>query len=136
LHAGSPGKLLLAYLSDIEIDNIIIRTGMTRYTDQTPTSKKHLKKDITKIRKEGFAVSFGEITELAIGLSTPVRKYGGDVIASLTFSWIANSPEPKKINEHLNLIKEAANNISREMGYLGLPEKVRRIDFQLTSPQK
>jgi DNA-binding IclR family transcriptional regulator len=120
IQAGSAGKCFLAYLSDNEIDQIIKRTGLPRYTDQTITSKKELKKEIAKIRKEGFAMSFAEKVNLCAMVSAPIRRYGGEVIAVINILWVTDSPDPKTIDNYSNLVKEAAKNASREMGYFKL----------------
>jgi DNA-binding IclR family transcriptional regulator len=118
LCAGAPGKLLLAYLSDYKIDSIIKRTGLKRYTNHTITSKREIKTEIANIRKKGLAISFGEHIDLVAAVSAPIKTFGGEVIASLSIIWIDDSLDSKKVNDYSILIKEAANKVSQDMGYL------------------
>jgi len=95
LHASAPGKLLLACLPDEEIEQLIERTGLPRYTEFTFTNKKELRKEIKKIRKNGLAISKGEHIRLACGIAAPVRNYLSKVIAALTITWIMGSTDSK-----------------------------------------
>jgi DNA-binding IclR family transcriptional regulator len=83
-----------------------------------------LEEDIAKVRKEGVAFSFAEHINLLAAASAPIRKYGGEIIASLGITWVTDNPDPVSVNKYLGLVKEAADNISREMGYMNLSKEV------------
>lgn len=119
LHAGSPGKLLLAYLSDERINEIISRTGLPRYTPNTITSKVELFKEIKKIREEGIAISKGEHIELLSTVAAPIRNYIGQVIGALSISWVSRNNDSDIERKYSDLVKKDAGEISREMGFQG-----------------
>ena len=102
-------------------DQFILVTPPTiRFEKEQKTSELMDKKEIAKIRKEGFAMSFAEKVNLCAMVSAPIRRYGGEVIAVLNILWVTDSPDPKTIDKYSNLVKEAAKNASLEMGYFKL----------------
>jgi DNA-binding IclR family transcriptional regulator len=72
LHVGAPGKALLAYLPEYEQDEIISRLKLKKYTEQTITQKKVLKKELVTIRERGYAAGLGEWMEEMHCISAPV----------------------------------------------------------------
>jgi len=124
LHAGAPGKLLLAYLPDNKIEEIIKRTGLPRYTNNTITKREDLKKEIESIRENGIAISKGEHVKHACTVSAPIRDYKDKVVAALSISWIMIGDTSVKEQTYPKMVKEVANSISRELGYhIGLPSE-------------
>lgn len=117
LHAGSPGKLLLAYLPNKRVDQILTRTGQPRITDATITSREKLQGEIENIRKQGIAVSHGEHTDFCYSVSAPIRNHMGDVVAALTVAGIIMRTTPEMEEEYSLLVREIASKISRDLGY-------------------
>jgi IclR family KDG regulon transcriptional repressor len=118
LHAGSAGKLLMAYLPDSRFEEILKKYGLPRYTDKTITDPVKFKQEIEKIRKLGMATSSGEIVSSALSVSVPVRNWGGEVIASLSLSWLAIGDPPHDVSSYPDLVKDAALRLSHDLGYL------------------
>jgi DNA-binding IclR family transcriptional regulator len=129
LHAGAPGKLLLAYLPDDIIDQILKRTGLPRFTDNTITSKKDLLKEIKDIRERGIATSNGEHIELLSTAAAPIRNYTGQVVAALSISWVSRPDDGHIRQKYADLAKECAENISKDLGFIrkGEDRKVSKV---------
>jgi IclR family transcriptional regulator, KDG regulon repressor len=117
LHAGSAGKLLLAFLPDEKINEIIGRTGLPRFTEKTITDPLKLKQEINKIRQTGFSMSHGEHMTHASTVSAPVRNWSGQVVAALSISWLQIGETQKKEACYPGLAKEAALRLSQDLGY-------------------
>jgi len=117
LHAGAPGKLLLAYLHDDKVNEIVERVGLPAYTKLTITNKTELMQELKLIRKQGSAFSVGEHWEFMYTVSAPIRNYLGEVIAALSISWLEMMNAPGVSDEYTALVKETALRISRELGY-------------------
>jgi IclR family KDG regulon transcriptional repressor len=117
LHAGSSGKLLLAYLPEEKRKEIILKTGLPRFTSNTITNFKNLEKQLNKIREEGYAVSHQERASLVASISAPIRNFKGEVIAALCISGLeVHFADEKKF---ISLTRIAADRISKELGYQG-----------------
>lgn len=119
LHAGSAGKLLLAYLSREKRKEILLKTGLPRFTSNTITNLKSLEKELARIREEGYAVSHEERARFVSSVATPIRDFKGEVIAALCLSGLTVRFTDEKVAEFIKLTRMAANRISQELGYKG-----------------
>jgi len=119
LHAGSAGKVLLAYLSKEDRNRILSRTGLPRFTKNTTTKLKDLEKELDGIRKDGYAVSHQERVPFLSSVSTPLRDSRGQVIAALCVDGLTARFTQRKVEKFIELAIETANRISREMGFSG-----------------
>ena len=117
-HGGSPSKVLMAFLS-VEEQEQIIRNGLDRYTENTITDPVELRKELVEIRKRGFSYSDQELQEGAKSVAVPIRDFSGRVIASLGTSGPIHRFTNEKIDYLLPLLNEYAQKISRAMGYDG-----------------
>ncbi|GGB39081.1 IclR family transcriptional regulator [Lentibacillus populi] len=115
LYAGAPTKVLMAHLTEAEVDNVI-KTGLKKFTENTITDPDKLKKQLKAIRKKGYSVTYGELDLGSLAISFPVRNYKGEVAASISLV----GPEfrmEEKLDQYIRFCKEAANSISKELGY-------------------
>ncbi len=117
LHAGGPGKILLAYLPLEKVNDILDRVGLQAYTKNTITNKNELIRQLEKIRAQGVVFSKGEHREFMYTVSAPIRNYLGEVIAALSISWLEMMNTPGISDEYTALVKEYALKISHEMGF-------------------
>ena len=120
LHAGASGKVLLAFQPDDVRDNLLQRIELVPYTKKTIASKDILRKELDKIRKQGFAVSIEEVLDQFNSVAAPILDYEGKVLASLGISGLKSRFRPPIIKEYAKLLTEVTATISREMGYGGL----------------
>lgn len=127
LHAGSDSKILLAFLPDEEIESIINRYGLTRYTNSTITNKEDLMKEIEAIRKNDFSISREERWEYAYCISAPIRNYTGMVIAAISVYGIVMRLTPELEKEYVKKVKKTATEISRQLGYWD--KAIKNIDY-------
>jgi len=72
LYCTAHGKLALALRDDDEIERYLSTTELVRRTDKTFTDAVVLRKELEKIRRQGFAVSNGEFSVDAYSISAPV----------------------------------------------------------------
>lgn len=117
LHAGAPGKVLLAFLPDDKREQLIDELELRQYTSHTITDKNILRQDLQKIREQGISISVEEYVSLFAGISVPIYDRTGAVKAALGVTGLASRFTPKKIKEYGGLAKETAAAISRELGY-------------------
>ena len=84
LYAGATSKVLLAHLSEIEIDQYLRNVELKKITDCTITSKEQLLVDLRTIKEQGYSMSHGERVKGAISISAPVINEYSEVLASIT----------------------------------------------------
>jgi IclR family transcriptional regulator, acetate operon repressor len=71
-HATGVGKAILAQLSDEQVGRILDRVGMPAATPRTITDRTKLQRELTKIRRLGYAIDSGEQEEGVSCYAVPV----------------------------------------------------------------
>jgi DNA-binding IclR family transcriptional regulator len=80
LHATSTGKAYLAFLSPEE-RRAALPERLERYTETTITDRRRLGAQLEEVRRDGWAVCFGELEESLFGASAPVLSEQGRPLA-------------------------------------------------------
>jgi len=83
MHPLASGKALMAKLSDEQLDRYFAETERQRYTPQTATSEKALRKEIEQVRKSGFSHTDEEFSLGIIGIGRAVTM-GGETVGALS----------------------------------------------------
>lgn len=76
LYAHSAGKIMLAHMSESELDAYLERTTLEKLTTHTVRSKSALRAEVEKAKQDGFAYAFEELAAGIKGLATPVASAG------------------------------------------------------------
>lgn len=79
LYCGAFRKVLLAFQPDEWIEEYIQTTPLVTFTPDTIRTKSELRREIARIRQQGFATSFGERLADAAGVAAPVFDQTGKV---------------------------------------------------------
>jgi len=110
-YAGSAGKVHLSLYDDKKIEEYFRQNPLTPFTSSTKTEAE-LWEEIRRIRREGYAVSYGERVEGVIGVSVPVINYtdsSKSVVLSLFLP--ASRANEEKIRSFIHALKTAAEKI-------------------------
>jgi IclR family transcriptional regulator, acetate operon repressor len=83
MHALASGKALLAALPDDELDRYFAETERQRFTPDTVTGEKALRRQIAEIRRTGFAVTDEEFSLGIRGVGRVVT-IGGEPVGALS----------------------------------------------------
>ena len=124
-YAGAAGKVLLAHLPDEALEATVQRMRLQRLTPDTITDRSSLLKELRKIRRNGYAIGYGERIPGGAGVAVPVRGARDEIVAALSFSMPSSRYEPARIAEYLGWLRKAADQVS---GSLGLPASRRGHD--------
>jgi len=82
LHATGVGKVLLAHAPDaVQAD--VLANHLTRITPYTITQPERMQEQLEVIRRDGFSLTFEEMTLGACSVAVPIRVSDGTVAASL-----------------------------------------------------
>ncbi|MBW1973760.1 MAG: IclR family transcriptional regulator, partial [Deltaproteobacteria bacterium] len=90
LHCSAAGKVLMAYLSQKEIEAIIKNYGLPAFTPNTITEKDRLIKELKKVKEKGYGESREEYGKDAAALAFPIFDSKGKVVASLSIQSTVN----------------------------------------------
>lgn len=117
LHAGSAGKVLLAFLPDQRREAILQNEPLESLTEKTLVDPDKIRDEIEKIREMGYAISHGEWILEASGVAAPVFSQDGEVVAAVTISGPTQRFSDDKMREYAQLLMEITDRISRDLGY-------------------
>lgn len=119
LHCTGVGKILMAGLSDKDLDDLLKRYSLRRFTPNTITRARAMKTELEQIRAQGYAIDDEEHEPGIRCVAAPVRNYTGKVIASISIAGRTTSVTPGRLPELIHTVKETAQKISTRLGYRG-----------------
>jgi DNA-binding IclR family transcriptional regulator len=114
LHAAACGKILLAFTSPL-FQKKIFTLPLERYTTTTITDTELLEKEIGEIRRNGYAVSFEEMTPGAAEIAVPLLDAQENLIAALSIAGPRFDMEGH-LQDFEELLRKASNRILRSDG--------------------
>jgi IclR family pca regulon transcriptional regulator len=119
-HCTALGKLLLAFLSEEEQDEVLKALKLSPRTPHTITSKKMLRVELERVRERGVAVNDEELAPHLHAIAAPVRGEAGEVVAAVSIaahtSRVSHEELVHPLRSHL---MTAAAGISAALGYGG-----------------
>jgi DNA-binding IclR family transcriptional regulator len=103
LHCSAAGKVLLAYMEKGQIEALVRRHGLPRFTQNTITQKEKLFAELAEIRERGYGESREEYGKEAASVAFPLFDVTGKVVGSLsiqsTVTRLNSKTRPKFIKE-------------------------------------
>ena len=100
-HATSMGKVLLARLSDEELDAYLETANLTHYLAKTITDPEVLRSEILRARVQRYAIVDQELEEGLLAIAVPVHDRTGRVVAAVNLSTHVARRTVKSLREDL-----------------------------------
>jgi DNA-binding IclR family transcriptional regulator len=118
LYCSAVGKVLLAFMPELETDRFIQKLTPEKRTNNTITDPSEMKQHLNMIREKGYAVD-DEENEVGVRcVAAPIRNEIGNVVAAMSVSGPTIRITNEKISNSLKLlVTETAMKISRKLGY-------------------
>lgn len=111
------GKALLAWQSEVHIEEYLQFETLVPYTINTISDPQLLKKELHEIREKGYALDREE-TVMGIGcIAAPIFGSVNQIIAAISVSGSADIILKQRLNECIEDVKQAAKVIAFGMGY-------------------
>lgn len=114
LYSAACPRVLLAYLSENEQHDILKNIDLQAYTTNTLTNISDIEAELVKIRKNGIAVSKGELHEGTIEVASPIFESQEDVIAGVSIIGLESDFKKDKLEECTQAVKQTAKMISHK----------------------
>jgi len=86
VHCSATGRVLLAGLSDKEVEALFRRTPPRKLTPKTIVAVDALVAEVRRARAEGYAISDEEIELGLRSIAVPIRNSEGEVLAAMSLS--------------------------------------------------
>jgi len=113
-HCTAAGKAILAYKSKEKINDVIKNNNLHEYTQNTITDYKELIAHLESTKKRGYSTDFSEHNRHFSCIAVPIFDPKKEVKNSISLSGLSVEFKNKDKNSLVNLLKEAANQISNE----------------------
>ncbi len=115
-HASGVGKALLAALSESEVDAILEKRGLQRFTDNTIDARAILRDDLARVRERGYAF---DDEEHAVGLrcvASTLHDELGEPIAAISLSGPRARITDQRVEILGRLVRDTADRITHSLG--------------------
>jgi len=111
IHCTSAGKALLAYMPEAQVDDII-RRGLIRYNENTIVSGAKLKKELGKVREQGFAIDDEEETLGLRCIGVPILQEGQPAIAAISIAGSISEIHYDNLDSLTRLVRDTSARIT------------------------
>lgn len=119
-HCTGSGKVLLAHLPSEELDRVLASMEFKRYTNETITDVEIFKKELERVRKQGYALDMGEREKDMRCVAAPVIKHDGEVVAAVSVSGPSTRITSYYLNNELiEIVVDVAKKLSLSLGWDG-----------------
>jgi DNA-binding IclR family transcriptional regulator len=118
LHAGAPSKVLLAFEDPVTFD-VDALGELDRFTDATITDPTALRADLAQIKKQGYALSVGELDTGVRGVAAPIFGPDGIITAGISVGALALQGIDKEPQDTIDAVCRAAQRITNRLVEIG-----------------
>lgn len=117
LHTAAPGKAILAWLPDPELEVLLPQLHLTKFNEHTITSRKVLREELAEARELGYAVDRGEEMDDLRCVAAPILNHRGYPLAAIWITGPASRLPIKEFPRIGQLLREKTAVVSRGFGY-------------------
>ena len=115
-YAASMGRVLLAGLSEEELDRYLAEATFEAFTDQTVTDPGRLREIVHEVAKQGYSIVDQELEEGLRAIAAPIRDSSGAVTAAINVSAHASRFRPDAmLTQLLPALLETASHIEADL---------------------
>jgi IclR family transcriptional regulator, pca regulon regulatory protein len=124
-YSTAAGKLLLAHLPEHEERSAVQAIKLTKRGPKTVASKKALREELERVRKQGLAIEDEELEAGLYAIAAPVRDESEQVVAAVTLAAPSAMITLKELRDALGPhVRATADGISARLGYRRADERV------------
>lgn len=121
-HSTALGKVMLAALTDEQLDRYLGHAELKPHTPNTIVSADRLRREIVEVRRAGMAFDDGEFDSELRCVALPVRDYSGQVIGAIGISGPVWRLSIDTLQKRARIVRAAADKLSAQFGYAGETE--------------
>ncbi|MCS6827766.1 MAG: IclR family transcriptional regulator [Caldilinea sp.] len=116
VHATATGKVLLAFSSEEQTEKLLA-APLQPLTERTVTEPEQLRRELARIRQEGFAVTQGELEPGFVAVAAPVIDRERQAAAAISVGGPSLRLTAERLPQIAAMVQMAARQISRQLGY-------------------
>src|SRR5690625_5300933 len=115
-HSTSTGKVLLAFNRSYLQESI--SRGLSKQGPNTITEVNELKRELEKVREQGYSISINENDTQTYAVAAPIKSYSGETIAAVNLVGSVNYMRNINKRQLISSILNTGRAVSRELGYI------------------
>ena len=115
LHCTSLGKILLAF-SPASTTEKLLEQPLKAETDKTITSPEALRKELSRVVRQGYALDDEEITRGIVCVAGPVFDFDKHLLGAISIAFPAYLKHDRGIEPEIAAIKTYAASVSKSLG--------------------
>ncbi len=116
-HASGTGKVLLAFLPEVEFEELLEGWDLHAVTQHTITDHGALREELGRVRTRGYSQNVNESSVGIVSVGAPIRDATGRVIAAVSSAGPALRLQAGAIESHAGAVLAAAEAVSRNLGW-------------------
>ena len=116
-HCTAVGKAMMAWLSTAEVEQIVHKHGLRRFTSKTITTLAELRGELAKVREVGYAIDDEEHEDDVRCVAAVVRDHAGRPAAAMSIASPSFRIPLEKVPVFAKTICKATQALSREWGF-------------------
>lgn len=114
-HASAVGKALLAARPEEELDQLLAKDRLKRYTERTLADPALLRDELERVRADGVAFDDEEAVRGVRCVGVPIRSRQGVVVGAISLSASSTRFERRR-DAYADLVHDLGARLSRELG--------------------
>jgi len=115
-HCTALGKVLLAYHPEA-LEELLAKGPLPALTPNTITNPELLRRELERVRQQGYATDWEEFHEGNICVAAPVRNYRGKVVAAISVSLPKARLTHDPLDRFVQAVVEGAKEVSSAIGH-------------------
>lgn len=120
INAGAAAEVLLAWMPPAEVAQILLDAPPQRFTVSTLVDPEAIQARLMHIRKEGYALSRGELDPDVLGIAAPIRGHDDSVRAAVSIAAPSSRVPAKEAKAMTVSVLDAAAKITERVIELDL----------------
>jgi len=117
IHATGVGKCHLLNYSEARLNELVEKKGLSRLTDHTIVTLEDLRKEVERVKEQGYALDNEECEVGVRCVAVPVRDYTGTVVAGISVSVPITRLDEHRTEEIISYMLDVQTRASAEMGW-------------------
>lgn len=114
-HCVATGKVLLAW-ADPVVQDRLLAAGLARYTPLTNAAPDAFRREMARVRAQGYAVNMGEWRTEVRGVAAPVLDGVGNAVAAIGVCGPADRMTEERVNLVIPIVGDVARRLSAHVG--------------------
>ncbi len=115
MNGGAGAFVLLAWLDEKTLDEMLETAKLTRFTATTLTTREELRARLAETAAQGYGISHGELDEDVIGIAAPIRNSDGEVLAAVSVAAVAWRISSDRVQHVIKKVQAAADEITASL---------------------